>query len=154
MALLDQEIQSLVTSVRSYAEISVFSAQINTIASIISTFISSTETAMSSIDNEPSRTQSEPIIKPLFALRRHLLNAEIKGRKIARYEKGDQLYWMGEADWRGYLASEITGRKIARYEEGESLHWLDSLPPIAFDIAREMKNIVGVVDSILRGQED
>jgi hypothetical protein len=78
---------------------------------------------MSSTANAELRVQGEPIIKKLSSGRQRLLEAGDKGRKIAEMEDDGK----GEMEWRV---------------------WTQSLPPIAFEIARETKELVQRVDII------
>lgn len=128
-ALLVQNIQSLVSSIRSEAGISAIENQINAIADVVGTVVSSTETAMSSTGNSALRTQGEPIVKKLSNIRQRLIDAGKTGRTIADEERDDD---EGERAWRA---------------------WNQSLPPIAFEIARETKELVLRVD-IIDGDQD
>ncbi|KAF4630297.1 hypothetical protein G7Y89_g7845 [Cudoniella acicularis] len=123
-ALLVQNIQSLVSSIRSEAGISAISDQITAIADNVGTVVSSTETAMSSTGNGLLRTQGEPILKKLSNCRQRLLAAGGQGRAIASEGRDDE---EGERAWK---------------------QWNQSLPPIAFEIARETKELVLRVDII------
>jgi hypothetical protein len=126
---LVQNIQSLVSSIRSEAGITAISTQINAIAEVVGTVVSSTETAMSSTGNASLRTQGEPIVRKLATLRQRVLNAGEKGRAIANEAREDD---EGERTWR---------------------QWNQSLPPIAFEIARETKELVLRVD-VIDGQQN
>lgn len=119
-----QNIQSLVSSIRSEAGISAISTQINAIADVVGTVVSSTETAMSSTGNGVLRTQGEPIVRKLAGIRQRLIDAGKTGRDIADEGRDDE---EGERAWRA---------------------WNQSLPPIAFEIARETKELVLRVDVI------
>jgi hypothetical protein len=79
---------------------------------------------MSSTSNSSLRTQGEPIVKKLATLRQRVLDAGEKGRAIANEGREDD---EGERAWR---------------------QWNQSLPPIAFEIARETKELVLRVDVI------
>ena len=79
---------------------------------------------MSSTGNGPLRTQGEPVIRKLADIRQRLVEAGEKGRAIANAERDDD---EGERAWRA---------------------WNQSLPPIAFEIARETKELVLRVDII------
>ncbi|KAH7391381.1 hypothetical protein BKA64DRAFT_710285 [Cadophora sp. MPI-SDFR-AT-0126] len=123
-ALLVQNIQSLVSSIRSEAGITAISTQINAIADVVGTVVSSTETAMSSTGNGVLRSQGEPIVRKLANIRQRLIDAGQTGRDIADEGRDDD---EGERAWRA---------------------WNQSLPPIAFEIARETKELVLRVDVI------
>jgi hypothetical protein len=97
---------------------------------VVEKVVSSTETAMASTGNVELRTQGEPIVKKLSLCRRRLLEAGNKGRELADNEDDDG---KGEMEWR---------------------MWTQSLPPIAFEIARETKELVLRVDIIDGGGED
>jgi hypothetical protein len=122
-----QNIQSLVSSIRSEGGITAIETQINAIADVIGTVVQSTETAMSS--TAALRNQSEPIVKKLSTLRQRLLEAGQAGRAIADEGREDD---EGDRQWRA---------------------WNQSLPPIAFEIARETKELVLRVD-ILDGDQN
>ncbi|CAL3972458.1 unnamed protein product [Diplocarpon coronariae] len=122
-ALLVQNIQSLVSSIRSEAGINAISTQIDAIADVVGTVVSSTEKAMSSSVNGELRTQGEPIVRKLASIRQRLIDAGSTGRDIADDRDDDE----GERAWRA---------------------WNQSLPPIAFEIARETKELVLRVDVI------
>ncbi|KAH8679931.1 hypothetical protein BGZ60DRAFT_525130 [Tricladium varicosporioides] len=133
-ALLVQNIQSLVSSIRSEAGINAISSQITAIADNVGTVVSSTETAMSSTGNSALRVQGEPILRKLSNCRQRLLQAGEEGRAIAAEGRDDD---EGERAWS---------------------QWNKSLPPIAFEIARETKELVLRVDIIdgdqTRGADD
>ncbi|CAG8980551.1 hypothetical protein HYALB_00002548 [Hymenoscyphus albidus] len=123
-AALVANIQSLVTSIRSDAGIKAISGQINAIADNVGSVVSATETAMSSTGNSILRVQGEPILRNLLGCRQRLLQAGETGRQIVEDDGDDD-----EADraWRT---------------------WNQSLPPLAFEIARETKELVLRVDVI------
>ncbi|CZS98948.1 related to GRIP1 associated protein 1 [Rhynchosporium agropyri] len=123
-ATLVQNIQSLVSSIRSEAGITAITTQINAIADVVGTVVTSTETAMSSTGNSVLRMQGEPIIRKLAGIRQRLIDAGQTGRDIADENRDDD---EGERAWRA---------------------WNQSLPPIAFEIARETKELVLRVDVI------
>lgn len=79
---------------------------------------------MSATGNSALRVQGEPILNQLSNCRTRLLEANDKGRAIARDGRDDE---EGERAWRS---------------------WNQSLPPIAFEIARETKELVLRVDVI------
>ncbi|KAL3422168.1 protein SPA2 [Phlyctema vagabunda] len=128
-AVLVQTIQSLVSSIRSEAGITAISNQITAIADVVGKVVSSTETAMSSTGNSQLRAQGEPILRKLSNCRERLLDAGEQGRDIADEGRDDD---EGERIWRA---------------------WNQSLPPIAFEIARETKELVLRVDVIDGGGE-
>jgi hypothetical protein len=80
---------------------------------------------MSSTGNAELRAQAEGIVKKLSGCRAKLIKASDNGRKIA--DMGDDAGGRGEMEWR---------------------MWTQSLPPIAFEIARETKELVQRVDAI------
>lgn len=82
---------------------------------------------MSSTGNGPLRTQAEPILRKLSNCRQRLVDAGDKGRAIADEGREDD---EAERAWR---------------------QWNQSLPPIAFEIARETKELVLRID-IVDGQ--
>lgn len=126
-ALLVQNIQSLVSSIRSEAGITAIETQINAIADVIGTVVQSTESAMSS--SPALRNQSEPIVRKLSTLRQRMMEAGQTGRAIADEGRDDD---EGDRQWRT---------------------WNQSLPPIAFEIARETKELVLRVD-IMDGDQN
>ncbi|TVY17357.1 Uncharacterized protein LARI1_G004974 [Lachnellula arida] len=132
-AMLVQNIQSLVSSIRSEAGIGDIATQIMAIADNVGKVVSSTETAMSSTGNAMLRSQGEPILRKLSNCRQRILDAGELGRDIADEGRDDE---EGEQAWRA---------------------WNQSLPPIAFEIARETKELVLKVDTIDgggRGDDD
>ncbi|TVY64295.1 Protein SPA2 [Lachnellula suecica] len=128
-AMLVQNIHALVSSIRSEAGIGDISSQIDAIADNVGKVVSSTEAAMSSTGNGALRTQGEPILRKLSNCRQRLLDAGEKGRDIADEGRDDD---EGERAWRS---------------------WNQSLPPIAFEIARETKELVLKVDVIDGSQQ-
>lgn len=100
------------------------SDQIDAIAAVVGKVINSTETAMTSTGNSGLRTQGDPILKKLANCRERLVEAGERGREIADEGRDDD---EGERAWRA---------------------WNQSLPPIAFEIARETKELVLRVDVI------
>lgn len=84
---------------------------------------------MASTGNSSLRTEGEPIVKKLSNARQRLLAAGDKGREIADSEDDGR----AEMEWRV---------------------WTQSLPPIAFEIARETKELVQRVDIIDGGGND
>ncbi|TVY32244.1 Protein SPA2 [Lachnellula subtilissima] len=132
-AMLVQNIQSLVSSIRSEAGIGDIATQIAAIADNVGKVVSSTETAMSSTGNAMLRSQGEPILRKLSNCRQRILDAGELGRDIADEGRDDE---EGDQAWRA---------------------WNQSLPPIAFEIARETKELVLKVDTIDgggRGDDD
>lgn len=79
---------------------------------------------MSSTGNGELRIQADPILKKLSGCRQRLVAAGEDGRAIAEEGREDD---EGEREWR---------------------QWNQSLPPIAFEIARETKELVLRVDTI------
>lgn len=84
---------------------------------------------MSSSGNAPLRSQADPIVRRLAGIRQRLLAAGDTGRAIAEEDRDDD---ESERAWR---------------------QWTSGLPPIAFQIAHETKDLVGKVDAIY-GQDD
>ncbi|ESZ91208.1 hypothetical protein SBOR_8410 [Sclerotinia borealis F-4128] len=124
-ALLVQNIQSLVSSIRSEGGINAISTQIDAIASVVGEVVASTEEAM--INNPALRSQSQPVLTKLSGCRERIMAAGEEGREIAEEGEEDD---ESDADWRA---------------------WNQSLPPIAFEIARETKELVLRVD-VLDGE--
>ncbi|KAG9236295.1 hypothetical protein BJ875DRAFT_233776 [Amylocarpus encephaloides] len=122
-------IQSLVVSIRSEAGIKTISGQINAIADNVGSVVSSTETAMSTTGNSVLRAQGEPVLRKLASCRQRLLQAGEKGQAIANENRDDD---EGDRAWRT---------------------WNQSLPPLAFEIARETKELVLRVDVIDNEQQ-
>lgn len=89
---------------------------------------------MSNTGNGSLRTQGEPIVQKLTAIRQRLIDAGETGKSIAAGDLDDE---EGDRAWRA---------------------WNQSLPPIAFEIARETKELVLRVDVIdgetSRGDDD
>jgi hypothetical protein len=82
---------------------------------------------MSATGNAGLKSQGEPILQKLSACRERLVKAGEQGRAIADEGREDD---EGDAQWRA---------------------WNQSLPPIAFEIARETKELVLRVDVIDAG---
>jgi hypothetical protein len=114
----------LVSSIRSDEGITAISTQITAVADVVGKVVTSTENAMSSSANEPLRKEADPIIRTLGGCRQRLLQAGEKGRAIADEGRYDD---EGERDWRT---------------------WNQSLPPIAFEIAKQTKALVSKVDAL------
>lgn len=119
-----QNIQALVSSIRSDAGISAISSQIDAIADVVQSVVSSAGSAMSSAGGHELKTQGDPVLKRLSDCRQRLIDAGEVGKRIAYEAEEDE---EGEAAWRD---------------------WNKSLPPIAFEIARETKELVLKVDVI------
>ncbi|TEY34763.1 hypothetical protein BOTCAL_0619g00030 [Botryotinia calthae] len=124
-ALLVQNIQSLVSSIRSEGGISAISTQIDAIANVVGEVVASTEEAM--VNNPEIRSQCQPVLTKLSGCREKIIAAGEEGREIAIEGREDD---KGDAEWRA---------------------WNQSLPPIAFEIARETKELVLRVD-VLDGE--
>ncbi|KAF7888438.1 uncharacterized protein EAF02_002979 [Botrytis sinoallii] len=124
-ALLVQNIQSLVSSIRSEGGINAISTQIDAIASVVGEVVASTEEAM--VNNPALRSQCQPVLTKLSGCRERIMAAGEEGREIAIEGREDD---EGDAEWRA---------------------WNQSLPPIAFEIARETKELVLRVD-VLDGE--
>ncbi|RKF71541.1 SpaA/cell polarity protein [Golovinomyces cichoracearum] len=123
-ALLVQSVQSLVTAIRSESGITATTNIINTISDVVGKVISSTEKSMLIVENTKLRAQGEVVIKNLIDVRKRLNEAGTIGRQIADEGRDDD---ESERAWR---------------------NWNQSLTPIAFEIAREMKELVIRVDAI------
>lgn len=111
-------------SIRAESGIAAISTQLTAIADVVGKVVSSTETAMSSSGNGSLRTQGQPVLKELSACRQRLVQAGERGRQIADEGREDD---EGEREWRA---------------------WNQSLPPIAFEIAKQTKKLVMEVDVI------
>lgn len=88
---------------------------------------------MSSTGNSILRVQGEPILRNLSNCRQRLLQAAATGQQIADDDRDDD---EGDRAWRT---------------------WNQSLPPLAFEIARETKELVlrvDVIDGDQRGGDD
>lgn len=128
-----QNIQALVSSIRSEGGITAISTHIDAIADVVGTVVMSTETAMSSTGNSQLRVQGEPVVRKLAGIRERLMDAGKTGRDIADEGRDDD---ESERAWRA---------------------WNQSLPPIAFEIARETKELVmrvDVIDGGANGDDD
>jgi len=125
---LVQNIQSLVSSIRSDAGIAVITSQLSAIATVVGKVVASTEAAMSTTGNSALRTQADPILKKLSGCRQRLVDARQTGMVIAEDGRDDD---ESEREWK---------------------QWTQSLPPIAFEIARETKELVLRVD-IMDGEQ-
>lgn len=79
---------------------------------------------MSVTGNASLRTQGEPIVRKLASIRSRLIEAGEEGKRIAIEGRDDE---EGDRIWR---------------------QWNQRLPPIAFEIARETKELVLRVDVI------
>lgn len=80
---------------------------------------------MAQTGNAPLRAVGEPIVKKLAICREKLMAAEKQGKEIA--DMGEEDEGRAEMEWRV---------------------WTQGLPPIAFEIARETKELVQRVDGI------
>lgn len=79
---------------------------------------------MSSTGNAELRIEGEPIVRNLANCRKRLVDAGERGKAIAAEGREDD---EGDREWRA---------------------WNQSLPPIAFEIARETKELVVRVEAI------
>jgi len=79
---------------------------------------------MSTTGNSSLRTQADPILRKLSGCRQRLVDAKETGTNIAEDGRDDAA---GEREWK---------------------QWTQSLPPIAFEIARETKELVLRVDIV------
>jgi len=118
-ALLVQNIQGLVGSIRSESNFTVLSSQITAIASVVNKIITSTEKAIQETGNADLRDQAVPVVERLEAVQRRLMEAGEEGQDVVSTDPGD-----------GFR------------------RWAGGLPPIAFEIARETKELVQRVDGI------
>lgn len=116
-----QNIQSLVSSIRSEAGYPAVSAEITAIANVVGQVVSATETAISSTGNAALQSQAGAILDKLSSCRERLLAAREKGADIAEAADGPK-----DKSWRA---------------------WNQSLPPIAFEIARDTKELVMKIDA-------
>ncbi|RKF59052.1 SpaA/cell polarity protein [Erysiphe neolycopersici] len=123
-ALLVQNVQSLVTAIRSESGITATGNSINAISDVVGNVIYNTEKAMIADKNSELRSQGEPVIRQLKEVQERLIEAGLIGRQIADEGRDDD---ESEKAWRS---------------------WNQSLPPIAFEIAREMKELVIRVDAL------
>jgi hypothetical protein len=121
---LVQNIQALVSSIRSEAGFAAISGQITAIANIVGQVVTATENSISSSNNSTLKSQGAPILKKLSNCRERLLDAGANGRAIVDGGTEDE---EGEKAWRV---------------------WNQTLPPIAFEIARETKELVTNIDII------
>ena len=126
-----QNIQSLVSSIRSEAGFSAVSEQVNAIANVVGQVVTDTDNSISTTGNAALKSQGEPILKKLSNCRERLLDAGEQGRAIADNQDEEEKAWRV---------------------------WNQSLPPIAFEIARDTKELVTKIDAIdadqARGGDD
>lgn len=118
-------------SIRADAGITALTTQISAIASVVGKVVSETETAMSSSANAPLRAQGQPVLRELSACRQRLVEAGERGCEIADGGRGDG---NGNGEYGG--------------DEEEWRAWNQSLPPIAFEIAKQTKRLVLEVDGL------
>lgn len=127
---LVQSIQSLVSSIRGTDDIVSVQTHIDTISTVVGKVVSSTEAAIASPKSSPAlRERTGPIIQILTDCRQGLLNAGREGDRIDQTNPDPE------------QIREITNK----------------LPPIAFQIARETKELVQRVDQLElegEGEED
>lgn len=132
--MLVQNIQSLVSSIRSEAGFVAVSGHITAIADVVGQVVMATEDSISTTENAALKSQGEPILLRLTNCRERLLDAGEKGRAIADGGAEDEAV---EKAWKA---------------------WNQSLPPIAFEIARDTKELVTKIDNIdvdhVRGDDD
>lgn len=112
-AILVQNIQNLVGSIRSDAPVTQISAEINAIAEVVGKVVSETEAS----------GNGGEMLTRLAACRQRLLEAGERGQELASRGRKP-----GEREWR---------------------MWTQTLPPIAFEIARETKELVQRVDRLV-----
>jgi hypothetical protein len=116
-AILVQNIQNLVGSIRSDASIGQITSEIDSIAAIVGKVVSETEAS-----------GNGNMISRLADCRERLLEAGDRGQDMARKGVGT-----GDREWR---------------------MWTQTLPPIAFEIARETKELVQRVDRLVLNNGD
>ncbi|KIM97918.1 hypothetical protein OIDMADRAFT_203196 [Oidiodendron maius Zn] len=126
-ALLVQNIQSLVSSIRSEAGYPTVAGQITAIANVVGQVVAATENSTAFTGNAALKSQG--VLTKLSNCRERLIEAGETGRAIAEDGNRDEA---GEKAWRV---------------------WNQSLPPIAFEIARDTKELVTKIDSIHADQE-
>jgi hypothetical protein len=119
-AVLVQTIQSLVAAVRNDSGLTAITTELGTISSTISSILSSTSQTMSS---SPSlHQQSSAIVDKLSSCKQRVDLAGSRGREIAEREDD-----AADLEWK---------------------QWCQGLPPLAFEVARETKELVRVVDEV------
>lgn len=125
-AALVNHVQSLVALVRSSppSVLQPLTKELTSISSVVSTIISAMDNSMAS--DTSLRNSAGAIVDKLEKCREKVLDAIDAGPE----------------------ANSVDGR-----EDGEWEQWCQGLPPIAFEIARETKELVKVVDMV-GGQED
>jgi hypothetical protein len=89
--------------------------------------VNATETSMQSTGNVELRAQGDPIVKKLAQCKQKLMEKTEEGRRLA--DEGDDSA-RADMEWRD---------------------WTKGLPPVAFEIARETKELVQRVDAIDSG---
>lgn len=121
-------IQSLVSSIRSDGGVNAITAELASIATIVGKVIQATESNMDGASEaaEQLRHEAEGIVHKLEACRERVLDA------------GDR-------------AAELEREQAT---EGEWKTWKQGLPPVAFEIARETKELVRVVDGLDEDDEE
>ena len=124
-----QTIQTLVSSVRSEAGINNLTSQIDAIADVVGKVVGNTESAMSQTGNHDLRSHADPVVKKLADCRQRILDMADEGERIA--------------DGAGDDADGEHGDGYRR--------WAAGLPPVAFEIARETKDLVQRVDAVAAG---
>lgn len=127
-AFLVQMIQSLVSSIRSDSGVGSIIAELASIAAVVEKVMQATETSMDGTSDAAAqlRQEAEGIVRKLEACRERVLDAGERGAELAREQAP-------EAEW-----------KV----------WTQGLPPVAFEIARETKELVRVVDGLDEEEED
>lgn len=123
-ALLVQNVQSLVSAIRSESGITATANILNAISDVVGNVIFNTESAMIANPNSELSSQGEPVISNLKVAKDRLAEIGILGRQIADEGRDDD---ESEKAWRS---------------------WNQSLPPIAFEIARELRELVVRVDAL------
>ncbi|OBT91934.1 component of the polarisome [Pseudogymnoascus verrucosus] len=121
-AFLVQMIQSLVSSIRSDNGVDAIIGELASIAAVVEKVMSATESSMDGRSDAAAqlRQEAEGIVRKLEACRERVLDAGERGAELAREQATD-------AEW-----------KV----------WTQGLPPVAFEIARETKELVRVVDGL------
>ena len=127
-AFLVQMIQSLVSSIRSDGGVNAITAELASIATVVGKVIQATESNMNGASDAAAqlRQEAEGIVRKLEACRERVLDAGERGAELAREQA----------------------------PEGEWKAWTQGLPPVAFEIARETKELVRVVDGLDEDEDD
>ncbi|KFY13383.1 hypothetical protein V492_03311 [Pseudogymnoascus sp. VKM F-4246] len=127
-AFLVQMIQSLVSSIRSDDGVGAIIAELASIAAVVEKVMQATENSMDGSSDAAGQLRKEAagIVRKLEACRERVLDAGERGAELAREQAT-------EPEW-----------KV----------WTQGLPPVAFEIARETKELVRVVDGLDEEEEE